>query len=81
MVVPEVGAIGDHHGAVQHVAVAEGRPGIANIIGAAEHLDAMLLQELKRWDRGATWPMAHDGDAEPGQHIGRAGGAVHRNGT
>ena len=41
LVVAEIGAVADHHGALQHVAVAERRPGIADIVGAAEHLDAV----------------------------------------
>jgi hypothetical protein len=44
--VPEVGAIADHHGAFQHVAVAEGGPGIADIVGAAEYPNAMLAQQF-----------------------------------
>ena len=51
LVVPEIGAVADHHGAFQHVAIAERRPGIADIVGAAEHFHAMLVQELERRHR------------------------------
>ena len=78
VVVPEVGAIADQHGAFQHVAVAEGRPGIADIVGAAEHLDAMLAQELQRRHGAAARAVAHDGDAGLGQQVGRARGQLGR---
>ncbi len=71
-VVAEVGAVADQHGAFEHVAVAEGRPGIADIVGAAEHLDAVLAQQLQRRDGRAAGAVAHDGDAGAGQRVGGA---------
>ena len=74
----EVGAVADQHGALQHVAVAERRPGIAYIVGAAEHLDAMLAKQLERRNGRAAGTVAHDRDARAGERVGRAGDAVGR---
>ena len=78
LVVAEIGAVADHHGAFQHVAIAERRPGIADIVRSAEHLDAVIAQKLQRRDRGAARAVAHDGDARLRQKVGGALGHVGR---
>ena len=78
LVVPEIGAVADHHGAFEHVAVAERRPGIADIVGAAEHANTVVAQELQRRDGGAARTVAHDRNAGLGQEVGRALGQVGR---
>jgi len=63
VVVAEVGAIADQHGALQHVAVAERRPGIADIVRAAEHFDPVRAQQRQRRHGRGARAVAHDRDA------------------
>ena len=69
IVVAEVGAVADQHGAFQHVAVAERRPGVADVVRAAEHPHAMRAQERQRRHRRGAGPVAHDRDARLGQPV------------
>ena len=39
-------ALGNDRSAMEHVAIAERRPAVADIVGAGEHQDASLAQRL-----------------------------------
>ena len=54
---------GEQHGALEHVGVAEGRPGVANGVGAGEDTDARRVQTRERRHGPVAGTVGHDGDA------------------
>ncbi len=70
----EAGTVADHVGPAQHVAVAIGPPGVADVVVAAEHRDAGAPQQRDGREGAAARCVGHDGDAARGQ---RVGGALH----
>ena len=49
--------LGDDCGAIEHVAVAKGRPAVADIVGAGEHRDAAGAKGIHRGARARTADM------------------------
>ena len=65
-------AVADQHRPLEHVAVAIGRPGVADVVGAGKDGDAGRDQPLHRRHRHRSRAVGHDGDAGARERFGGA---------
>ena len=70
--VAEAAAIGEQHGALQHVRRAERRPGVAHTIRSREHRHTGRAEAAKRRHRPVPGRIGHDGDALSTEQVDEA---------